>query len=90
MPADLSTIPVLWACSFILVIAILTNPLQHINVLGTPTFLNNPTKMPLVRIGHYPKGMFDKGLILNPCSSFKTDCYPDTNFAGLWTKDDKQ
>ena len=26
---------------------------------------------------------------MNPSESFKIDCYPDADFAGLWTEDDK-
>jgi hypothetical protein len=44
----------------------------------------------LKRIGHSLKGMLDKGLILTPSCSLKIDCYPDADFAGLWTHDDKQ
>ena len=44
----------------------------------------------LVRIGRYLKGTLDKGLILKPSKDFKIDCYPDADFAGLWTRDDKQ
>ncbi len=43
----------------------------------------------LIRIGHYRKGSFDKGLILNPSNTMKLDCYPDADFAGLWMQDDK-
>jgi len=44
----------------------------------------------LIRIGRYLKGTLDKGLILKPSKNFKIDCYPDADFAGLWTRDDKQ
>jgi len=44
----------------------------------------------LIRIGRYLKGTLDKGLILRPSKDFKIDCYPDADFAGLWTRDDKQ
>jgi hypothetical protein len=44
----------------------------------------------LKRIGRYLKGTLQKGLILNPSHSLKIDCYPDADFAGLWTRDDKQ
>ncbi len=44
----------------------------------------------LIRIGRYLKGSFDKGLILTPSKTLKIDCYPDADFAGLWTKEDKQ
>lgn len=43
----------------------------------------------LLCIGHYLKGTIDKGLILSPTSELNLDCYPDADFAGLWThKDD--
>ncbi len=44
----------------------------------------------LKRIGCYMKGTVKKGLILNPSSSLKIDCYPDADCAGLWTCDNKQ
>ena len=46
----------------------------------------------LIWIGHYLKGIINEGLILKlkPIKSFKIDCYPYANFAGLWTHDDKQ
>jgi hypothetical protein len=44
----------------------------------------------LIRIGRYLKGSFDKGLILTPSKTLKIDCYPNADFAGLWTKEDKQ
>ena len=34
-------------------------------------------------IGHYLKGMVDKGLILDPHEDLTIDCYPDADFAGL-------
>jgi hypothetical protein len=34
----------------------------------------------LVRTKSYLKGTLDKGLILNPSSSFKINCYPYANF----------
>jgi hypothetical protein len=43
----------------------------------------------LKRIGHYLKGTLDKGLILTPSDDLKIDCYPDTDFAGLWNHNDK-
>jgi hypothetical protein len=43
----------------------------------------------LIRIGRYLNGSFDKGLILNPSNAMKLDCYPNADFAGLWTRDDK-
>ncbi len=45
----------------------------------------------LQRIGKYLKGTLKKGLVLHPSKNFKIDCHdPNANFAGLWTKDDKQ
>ncbi len=40
-------------------------------------------------IGWYLKGTIRNGLILNPSDTFKIDCYPDADFAGLWTQDNK-
>ncbi len=39
----------------------------------------------LKQIGRYLKGTTKNGLILNPSDTFKIDCYPDADFAGLWT-----
>ncbi len=36
------------------------------------------------------KGTIKNGLTLHPSNNFKIDCFPDTDFAGLWTRDDKQ
>ncbi len=36
------------------------------------------------------KGFLKNGLILTPSNDFKINCYPDTDFAGLWLQDDKQ
>ena len=44
----------------------------------------------LKQIGRYLKGTLKQGLILNPSKTLKIDCYPDADFAGLWTRDDKQ
>jgi hypothetical protein len=44
----------------------------------------------LVHIGCYLKGTLDRGIIINPSSSFKNHCCRDAKFAGLWTTDDKQ
>ena len=44
----------------------------------------------LIRIGRYLKGTMTKGLILNPSDFLMIDCYPDADFAGLWTREDKQ
>jgi hypothetical protein len=40
----------------------------------------------LKQIGHYLKGTLTKGLILNPSKTLNIDCYPDVDFAGLWTR----
>ncbi len=32
----------------------------------------------------------NKGLILNPSKTFNTNCYPDANFVGLWTRNNVQ
>jgi hypothetical protein len=44
----------------------------------------------LIRIGRYLKGTLQRGLILTPSDTFKIDCYPDVDFAGLWGREDKQ
>ncbi len=44
----------------------------------------------LKRIGRYLKGTLTKGLILNPSKTLNIDCYPDADFAGLWTRANKQ
>ncbi len=44
----------------------------------------------LKRIGRYLKGTLTKGLILKPRKIMNIDCYPEADFAGLWTRDDKQ
>ena len=36
------------------------------------------------RIGRYLKGTMDKGLILDPSDDYSINCYPDSDFAGLW------
>ena len=41
----------------------------------------------LKRIGCYLKGTMTRGLILHPSNELKIDCYPDADFAGLWTRD---
>jgi hypothetical protein len=43
----------------------------------------------LRQIRRYLKGTIKNGLILNLSNTFKIDCYPDADFAGLWTRDDK-
>ena len=44
----------------------------------------------LQQIGRYLKGTLKKGLVLHPSKNFKIDCYPDANFAGLRTRDNKK
>jgi hypothetical protein len=44
----------------------------------------------LKRIGRYLRGVLTKGLTLNPSTTLNIDCYPDADFAGLWTRDNKQ
>ena len=56
-------------------------------------FIHSPKqshKNALIRIERYLKGKMTKGLILDPSDSLKIDCYPDADFAGLWTRDNKQ
>jgi hypothetical protein len=43
----------------------------------------------LIRIGRYLKETIGKGLIMTPSAELKLDSYPDTNFPGLWNRDDK-
>ena len=38
----------------------------------------------LKRIAKYLNGTTHKGLILDPDDSYRLDCYPDSDFAGLW------
>ena len=42
------------------------------------------------RIGRYLKGTMDKGLILDPSDDLTIDCYPDADFAGLWSHEHPQ
>jgi hypothetical protein len=44
----------------------------------------------LKQIGRYLKGTLKNGLILAQSNDFKINCYPDTDFADLWLRDDKQ
>ncbi len=44
----------------------------------------------LKQIGRYFKGTLTKGLILNPSKTLNIICYLDADFAGLWTRDNKQ
>lgn len=41
-------------------------------------------ELALKRIGGYLKATCDRGLILNPSSELKIDCYPDADFAGMY------
>jgi hypothetical protein len=42
-------------------------------------------ELALKRIGRYLKATGEKGLILNPSQDFKIHCYPDADFAGLYS-----
>ncbi len=44
----------------------------------------------LKQTGCYLIGTLTKGLIINPSKTLNINCYPDADFAGLWTKDNKQ
>jgi len=44
----------------------------------------------LIQIGRYLKGTINKGLILSPSETLHIDCYPDSDFAGLWKYEDSQ
>jgi hypothetical protein len=44
----------------------------------------------LKRFGRYLKETLKNGLDLPPSSDFKINCYPDTDFTGLWLQDDKK
>ena len=41
-------------------------------------------KVALKQIGRYLKGTLDMGLILDPDNNYNIDCYPDTDFSGLF------
>ncbi len=43
----------------------------------------------LKQIGCYLKETLKKGLIGNPSKTLNIDCYPDADFSGLWTRDNK-
>ena len=43
-----------------------------------------------VRIGRYLKGTMDKDRIMTPSNDPCVDCYPDTDFAGLYGHEDSQ
>ncbi len=40
--------------------------------------------------GQYLKGILDKSLILSPSKTLHIDCYPDSDFSGLWKYKDNQ
>ena len=42
----------------------------------------------LIKIGRYLKGTINNGLILSPSETLHIDCYPDSDFAGLWKYED--
>ena len=42
------------------------------------------------RIVRYLRGTRDKGMIIQPTSSYNVDCYVDADFAGLWGSEDPQ
>jgi hypothetical protein len=42
----------------------------------------------LIKIGCYLKGTIDNGLILSPSDTLHIECYPDSDFAGLWKYED--
>ena len=44
----------------------------------------------LIQIGRYLTGTIDKGLILSPSETLHIDCYPDSDFAGLWKYENSQ
>eukprot|EP00956_Cyclotella_meneghiniana_P035535 scaffold115810_cov49-Cyclotella_meneghiniana.AAC.1 len=44
----------------------------------------------LKRIGRYLKGTKSQGLILKPSKDLNIDCYPDADFAGFYSHEDKQ
>ena len=41
-------------------------------------------ELSLKRIGRYLKAMHLRGLILNPSSNLKINCYPDADFSGIY------
>ncbi len=41
-------------------------------------------------MGRYLKRTLDKGLTLSPSKTFHINCYPDSNFSGLWKYEDDQ
>ena len=44
----------------------------------------------LKRIGRYLKGTVDKGIIMSPSDDMGIECYPDADFAGLWSHENPQ
>ncbi len=44
----------------------------------------------LIQIGRYLKGTINNGIILSPSETLHINCYPDSNFAGLWKYEDSQ
>ena len=60
---------------------------QCARYIHSPKQSHKDTLKPIER---YLKDTETKGLILNPSKFLNTHCYPDTNFAGLWTRDDVQ
>jgi hypothetical protein len=82
--------PVLSECFCILDRAAQTFLLQLTNVHDTPILQKQSHEDALKQIGCYLKGTLTKGLLLNPSKTFNIDCYPDADFAGLWTRDNKQ
>ena len=49
-----------------------------------------PHEKAVKRIGRYLKGSQSQGLIIQPTTSLKLDCFVDTDFAGIWGFEDKQ
>ena len=47
-------------------------------------------ELALIRIGCYLKGTMDKDRIMTPSNDPCVDCYPDTDFAGLYGHEDSQ
>ena len=46
-------------------------------------------ELALERIGRHLKGTLDKGMILHPSDSLDIDAYVDSDFCGLWKKEDR-
>ena len=49
-----------------------------------------PHEKAVKRIGRYLKGSQSQGLIIQPTTSLKLDCFVDADFAGIWGFEDKQ